>query len=380
MTAASTVARGLRVGVSIYVRPGQPSLWENGIAQNCLFLMQLLEQLPEVAGVVLINGSEVPNAELQALASPYDYPIISWTEALESLDVAIEMGAQFNVDWARAFRDRGGCLIGMCVGNNYVIDIERMMFDRPSGFVVSGAPYHAIWTIPEYERTCKPYYEAALRAPVHILPHLWRDDFLRAAERQLPEGVRFGYQPRQRWRVGVFEPNLCMVKTCHLPMLSAEFAYRLDPAVVEMLWVFNALDLKAHPGFVAFATSLDLVRHGLATFEGRLPIATALTAHVDAIVSHHWENGQNYLYYEALLGGYPLIHNSPFLAGCGYAYADFDCEAAGLALLRAHQIHDQSLDGYKQQALAYLRTVDPLFADNVAAYRRALLDALGVKT
>ncbi|MCZ8256258.1 MAG: DUF2827 family protein, partial [Polaromonas sp.] len=29
----------LRVGVSIYVRKGEQSLWENGIYQNCLFLV-----------------------------------------------------------------------------------------------------------------------------------------------------------------------------------------------------------------------------------------------------------------------------------------------------------------------------------------------------
>ena len=376
MTATANTSR-LRVGVSIFTRPGQPALWENGIAQNCLFLMQLLEQVPEVSSVCLINGGAAPNAEVQRLALPYQYPVIGMNEAMEAVDVAIEMGAQFSLDWARAFRDRGGCLVAMCVGNNYVIDIERMIFDRPSGFLVSGAPYQAVWTIPEYERSCKPYYEAALRAPVRILPHLWRDDFLRAAESKLPDGVRFGYQPRKRWRLGVFEPNLCMVKTCHVPMLAAECAYRLAPESIEVLRVFNALELKAHDGFVGFAQSLDLVRHGLASFEGRLPIVSAMTEYADAIVSHHWENGQNYLYYEALLGGYPLIHNSPYLAGCGYAYADFDCEAAGLALMQAHQSHDESLNSYKRQAQAYLRTVDPLFPENVAAYRGALLDALG---
>lgn len=373
----STPPRRLRIGVSIFTRAGQPSLWENGIAQNCLFLMQLLEQLPEVEAVYLINGGQAPDAEVQRLALPYRYPVIGLGEASTTLDVAIEMGAQFGIDWARTFRGRGGCLVAMCVGNNYVIDIERMIFDRPSGFLVSGAPYQAVWTIPEYEHSCKAYYEAALRAPVQILPHLWRDDFLRAAELELPEGRRFGYQPRPRWRLGVFEPNLCMVKTCHLPMLAAEFAYRLAPQPIEVLRVFNALELKAHAGFVGFAQSLDLVRHGLASFEGRLGIAQALTEHADVVISHHWENGQNYLYYEALLGGYPLVHNSPYLAGCGYAYDGFDCEAAGLALLRARQQHDESLAEYKARAAAFVATVDPLHPQNVAAYGAALRLALG---
>ena len=32
----------LRVGVSIFVRKGEQSVWENGIYQNCIFLVMLL--------------------------------------------------------------------------------------------------------------------------------------------------------------------------------------------------------------------------------------------------------------------------------------------------------------------------------------------------
>ena len=36
--------RKLRVGVTLYVRSGQQSIWENGIFQNCAFLVQLFNQ------------------------------------------------------------------------------------------------------------------------------------------------------------------------------------------------------------------------------------------------------------------------------------------------------------------------------------------------
>ena len=62
-----------------------------------------------------------------------------------------------------------------------------------------------------------------------------------------------------------------------------------------------------------FARALDIVNHGMATFEGRFAIYEYMAHYGDGIVSHHWENGQNYLYYEALYGGYPLIHNSEFI-------------------------------------------------------------------
>ncbi|MDI9690355.1 DUF2827 family protein, partial [Burkholderia cenocepacia] len=73
--------------------------------------------------------------------------------------------AQFGADYLRAFRERGGKVVTMRVGNDYVIDIERAMFDKPSGFLFSGAPYDAVWTIPEFERSCLHYYQTGLRAP-----------------------------------------------------------------------------------------------------------------------------------------------------------------------------------------------------------------------
>ena len=41
----------IRVGVTLYVRKGYQSLWENGIFQNCLFLVQLLKLAPHVGEV-----------------------------------------------------------------------------------------------------------------------------------------------------------------------------------------------------------------------------------------------------------------------------------------------------------------------------------------
>ena len=46
----------------------------------------------------------------------------------------------------------------MRVGNDYVIDVERMVFDKPHGLLITGAPYDEIWTLPEYENICVPYF------------------------------------------------------------------------------------------------------------------------------------------------------------------------------------------------------------------------------
>lgn len=375
-------ARPLRIGISLFVRPGAPpaeaaqspqSLWENGIFQNCLFLAMLLRRVPGVGEVVLVAGGGGSPADAQAFLGEAPVPMIDMAAAGVRLDVMVEMSAQLGREWALAFRQRGGKLVSMRVGHDYVIDVERMLFDRPHALLVNGTPYDAVWTLPQYAASGAPYYASALRAPVRIVPHLWSPVVLERALQALPPGHAFGYRPgRRRWRIGLFEPNVCLVKTSFIPLLVCEAAHRANPHITERVQACNTFHMKAQPAFIGFAAALDIVRHGLVGFEGRHPTWQVLPMHCDAIVSHQWENAQNYLYYEALHGGYPLIHNSHLIGDCGYRYHDFDCEEGGQALLRAFAGHDENLAAYRATARRFLATLDPEAESNVRAYGAAL--------
>lgn len=366
--------RKLRVGVTLHLRQGQQSIWENGIFQNCAFLVQLLNRSPLVKRAVLINGGDAPVAHDAMMLKDAGTPVLGLTEALQSLDVVIEMSAQLPNDWVTAFRQRGGRYAWMRVGNDYVIDIERAMFNRPSGSLASDKEYDAVWTLPQYEHSCKDYFALTTRAPVRFLPHLWTPYFFDKGIATLPQGVRFGYQPgRRRWRVCCFEPNVCMVKTSFLPMLGCEEAYRARPSFLEAFRVLNTLHLKEHPTFLNFARSLDVVNHGVASFEARFAMYEYMAHYGDCVISHQWENVQNYLYYEALYGGYPLIHNSPLLRDFGYYYPAFDSAACGQAVLRAFDEHDRNIGAYRSRAAGLLRQLDVANPDNVDAYTRELL-------
>lgn len=364
----------LSVGVSIYVRKGEQSLWENGIYQNCIFLVMLLMRCPRIKATYLVaGGGDGGEEDARRFLADSPVPLIDMSAAATCLDVMIEMSAQLDREWVVQFRERGGRIVSMRVGNDYVIDIERMIFDQAHGLLITNAPYHEIWTLPEYEHTCVPYYRAAFRAPVRTMPHLWSPTVLQREIGRLPPGQTFDYEPgRRRWRIGIFEPNICMVKTSHVPMLNCEVAHRENPDVLERVWVYNTFKMKEHPSFNTFACSLDIVKHGLASFEGRFPFCQAVSRDVDAIVSHHWENGQNYVYYEALYGGYPLIHNSHLIGACGYRYDDFDCEGGGRALLDAFARHDANLADYRGIANAFLRRLAPENEDNVRCYSEAI--------
>ncbi|MEX3693353.1 DUF2827 domain-containing protein [Paraburkholderia sp. BR14263] len=365
--------RQLKVGVTIFLRPGYQSIWENGIFQNCYFLAMLLLQSPLVKEVYLVNGGDGVVEKAAGFLEFAPAPVIDLETAREKLDVIIELSAQLNPDWARAFRARGGRVIAMRVANDYVIDIERMMFGLPHGMLVSGTPYDAIWTLPAFEKMCAGYYETAMRCPVQAVQHLWSPLLLERSLDGANAAETFSYVPgRKQWRLAILEPNICMVKTSHLSMLIADCAHRDVPDMIEWLRVFNTVHLKSDSQFVGFARSLDLVRHGRATFEPRLPVYEILGRQADAVISHQWENAQNYVYYEALYGGFPLIHNSEFLDGCGYRYDGFDCADGALALREAFATHDIALADYHSAARAFLATLDPQAPANVEQYSAAI--------
>jgi len=365
--------RKLRVGVTISIRDGSQSVWENGIFQNCILLVQMFKQLPEVADAVLVHGSGTQEAPAGLMLAETGTEIIALDKAMETLDVVIEMSDQLPEDWVEIFRAKGGRFAAMKVGNEYFVDVERSIYKQPHAGLCSRKVYDAIWTLPQYEDCCTDYYSLNTRAPVRIVPHLWSPLFLEMGSSKLPAGVRFGYQPgRKHWRVCVFEPNLSMVKTSVIPMLACEEAYRANPKFPEMFRFLNTEKAKNNPGFVRFAQSLDIVKNGLSSFDGRFYYYEFMAHHGDCVVSHQWHNAQNYLYYETLYGGYPLVHNSPIIKNSGYYYPDFDCREAGAQLLRAFADHDKNLQDYKAGANDFLRTLDIRHKPNIDAYSSAL--------
>lgn len=368
-----SIDKKLKVGVTLMVRDGFQSVWENGIFQNCAFLVQLLQQSPAVEKAVIVNPSGVKLHDA-LMFDELGLEVLSLDESMKQLDVIIEMSAMIDELWVIEFKKRGGKYVWMRVGNDYVIDIERAIFNKPSGSLCSSKPYDQVWTIPEYENSCMDYFAITTRAPVKILPHLWTPTFFEKGIESLPENKKFGYQPgRKSWRVCVFEPNVCMVKTSFIPMFLIEEAYRLQPSFLEQARIANTLHIKENGKFSAITKRLDIMNHGLMSFDSRYATYEYMASYGDCIVSHQWENAQNYLYYEALYGGYPLIHNSPILKKYGYYYPEFDSQVGGQVLLDAFHNHDQNLDAYRKDANELLAALDISSEFNIDTYTRELL-------
>ena len=86
--------RRLKVGVTLYIRSGQQSLWENGIYQNCFFLLMLLNKSPLIDRAYLVNGGDGKPEEAAEFLAMAPGPVIDLDTAMQQLDVVIELSAQ----------------------------------------------------------------------------------------------------------------------------------------------------------------------------------------------------------------------------------------------------------------------------------------------
>jgi hypothetical protein len=96
---------------------------------------------------------------------------------------------------------------------------------------------------------------------------------------------------------------------------------------------------------------------------------------MDAVVAHHWEWGQNYAYYDALYGGYPLIHNSEYLLkdGVGIYYPEFSATKGGDALIEAWNQPPEYWQDYKNKADKFLKMLHPEHPENIRIFTERLL-------
>jgi hypothetical protein len=358
------------IGLTFFLRAKDQSIWNNGAEQNCAFLWMLLRAAGYRALAVNGGDGEVPSPLLSKLGIEF----VRFADVASEVDLLIEGGAQVSAEHVASVRARGGRAVAYKFGNAFVIDSERAIHAKASGSIFNGSCFDAVWTTPQHMRTCASYWETCYRAPVRVVPHIWEPTFVDAAVAEMPEGMTFGYQPgTDKRRISVFEPNINIVKTCVVPMLAIEQAYRRTPALVGDVYITNAIELKEHEFFRSFAGNLDIVRAGLTSFEARYNTPFFLAKFTDVVVSHQWENALNYAYYDALYGGYPLVHNSDMLPdGVGYRYSGFDAADAGTLLSAVLATHDANAAAYRARADAFLTTVRATAPGNVAAYARAV--------
>ena len=367
---------GLRIGITIGLHHVAETLWNNGIKQNAAFLAEALRHCPQVAGVVLVNTTQVPITS----ALPWDqvrYPTLSFDAAKDSLDLLIELGGQIDGAQTAYLKQRGVRLVSYCCGFEYVHAMESVLFRKPmwGTNLFVNQHYDDIWIIPQVENISRAYFEVLRRQTGRVVPFVWSPMFLAERVRSMPDAGE--YRPREgAKRLSVMEPNINIVKFCLYPALIAELAYRRRPDSIAVLQVTNAEQIaRDSPEFISLMNQLDIVRDHKAVFLGRHETPVFLAENTDIVISHQLDNPLNYFYLEVCWQGYALVHNAHLCADLGYYYRGNDAEEGARCLIEAIETHDAHASWYRERQRAEIARYLPESRQLVAMYG-ALLDDL----
>jgi len=347
---------------------GGESIWYNGGNQHCVYLYLLLKRIPFVNHVWLcgqVPGAEVaPGMMLEGLARN----IHRLDDVIQKVDLLIEMGAYIEKDHADFIHRRNGICVAYRYGNEYIMAVESCSLNAHQ---LDGNPwvpnrkraqFDEVWTNPQHVKTCKSFFECLYEAPVKVLSHLWSPYFIDRLSAS-SETFRAVWPYRDKGpkkRIGIYEPNLNVVKSSIIPMYIADRCYKTNSDRIEHIYITNTINLISHPVFSHLALGLETCRTAVATVDPRYPFVHFAAEYAEFVVSHQFENALNYLFYEALYGGFPLIHNSEMLGDAGYRYHDFDVDDGARVLGQALAGHDANLDAYRRKANAFLESVNPV--------------------
>ena len=376
--ATETKKRGYKVGVTVSIKAGGDlALFSNGLRQNVWHLYKLFESSPDCADVCLV-AETLP--EKPITGETFGVPLTAFrklSDVEEALDYLIVIGTAITVSVLKRLRERGCKVILYKGGNGAVISMADIVAKPPKPTAETYDDfdcYDQIWVTSQHMATYAGWCRTIYRCPVIEIPQIWSPllrDVLNASET-----IKFGFNPpSSAWRIGVMDPNNTVMKTSHYPMLVTEAAYREKPEIIQSLMVSSARQFAENEHFRRFANLLTLQKDGKLTVEDRYISWVFMAKYCDAIVTHQWENGLNYLYYEVLSGDYPLIHNSAFLKDYGYYYEDFNPESGAAALIRAHATHADNLEASRAMNARLFAQLEPTAKHNIDLHQGLMFTA-----
>lgn len=350
--------------VGLVIHNNAPT-FSNGIIQNAYFLYQLIQKLgmkcellchdenPNTLDYKKIPLKQITTNELVFDPSEY-HTIITVTRSLEK-------------DIYMVLKKHKVAVVAFVCGNNFMHDMENFVrgpLGNINTFIGKWACVDEVWTIPSYGHSLD-YLEMIRGKPAYTIPHLWSPNILRdtALSRFNKNENALDYSLERhsgkKIEIIILEPNMALFKNAWMPVVACEKLERTHPEVLNQVFVFN---FPTYPSSYSMVDALDVSKK-LRKFQ-RLSMPEIMTFFneqdiMPIFLSYQMMNSLNYLYYELLYYGYPLVHNSSDLEGCGYFYPDADLTKCMEAIMKAYKQHNKNLDTYKDQARKYLYKIDP---------------------
>lgn len=320
-------------------------IFSNGLSQNAYFLIKLLCNIGyDAVAVSQLDeaGKYLEDLEIKKLSADTirDYDIIievcySVTDGL--FDLASKLGIK---------------IVTINYGNILML-IQQDLIMKSNSMPSVNRQCAATWISPHFEFS-KGFIEATAKNKVSICPYIWDPIILDKYCNKNNLNPHYSDNSNLN-KVGIFEPNINIIKTCIYPIISLERLERENPAILGDILVFNTESLKDNPKFKEILHNFDIFKNKKISVESRYPLSVILSRkYIGTVLSHQFYCDLNYLTLECLYTSNPIVHNSEACKDGGYFYKTFDTEDCINKLKYAINHHHDNLKIYKKSSAEIL--------------------------
>jgi len=377
------------IGITLGLRKDNESMWVNGIKQNAIFLQNLLQKcghkvsLLDTSSNVECDSKDGRISDDKIIWDSKKYPIYKFNKHAHKCDIIILLGTTLSDKSLSGFKTatNGKRIVKYQCGNNYVIEMERMLFDKSDHkLLYKSSLVDECWYVPQQGYQNHHYYRVLMNLPedkVKAVPFVWDPMFIDAVESFYDKRKNVPvYQPKENKdkKLCVMEPNMNVVKMSTIPLLIIEDAYNKYNIDYLYTSLISSVNLAKKTLWQHLVNGLNSIKKTIKTAH-RMPVHSILANHADVVISHQWENPLNYAYLDAMYLQFPLIHNAEMIKDAGYYYPEFDVSKGAEQLKWVLDNHDSNIDSYNERNEEVLTRYTVYNEDMLKTYNK-LIDNL----
>ena len=160
-------------------------MWINGIKLNAIFLANMFQKLGHHVYLLDTNATVEANAITGKLNSDKivwdieEFPIYRFLKKWKDIDILVTLGTALDDTTLKVFKSQGKHkrVIKYMCGNNYVLDMERVLFrDDTDQVPTLQNELDEIWYVPQQQKHNHDYFRILHRLDddkVKAVPFIW---------------------------------------------------------------------------------------------------------------------------------------------------------------------------------------------------------------
>lgn len=344
--------------IGLFIQGGH--LLSNGITQqghytklaleNCGFDVDLLS-----AGVIDCYkqlGHDVKVIDINSDMS--DYSLIIFVSAL------LTCNSEDNQTFCKNVKSVGCKFVNLICGNIFYLYQEELIFDVHNILQTNYNPYvDEVWVLPMYDYSIQ-MLETFFKRPVKIAPYIWNSDILTSF---VKDNLPSYSQNTKNEKVTLFsaEPNMSVHKNAFVPLIITERYHHVYNKLSSLCVLCgNKLKLdKMKPYLDVLNIPGKVETYDRMMYFNVLTQAKEKGLQLPVIVSHQYLNDLNFVHFETLYLGWPLVHNCERLIRVGYYYDSHDVNTASTQIEYARMNHGRNHKHYMKNVNEFLDMYNP---------------------